>query len=98
MGSEDVGVFGMSADLKRYEIPVVYFRLGAMDPEKLAAAKAAGKRLPGPHTSHFEPAPEADTRDRRHGHDRGGDRTAAVGAPAGRGRVRRPSQRLTRAQ
>ena len=55
MGSEDVGVFGMSADLKRNEIPVVYFRLGAMDPEKLAAAEAAGKRLPGPHTSHFEP-------------------------------------------
>jgi len=58
MASEDVGVFGMSADLKRYEIPVVYFRLGAMDPEKLAAATAAGKRLPGPHTSHFEPLPK----------------------------------------
>ena len=58
MGSEDVGVFGMSADLKRYEIPVVYLRLGAMDPEKLAAAEAAGKRLPGPHTSRFEPLPE----------------------------------------
>lgn len=58
MGSEDVGVFGMSADLKRYEIPVVYFRLGAMDPEKFAAATAAGKRLPGPHTSHFEPLPK----------------------------------------
>jgi hippurate hydrolase len=58
MGSEDVGVFGMSADLKRYEIPVVYFRLGAMDPEKLAAAEAAGKRLPGPHTSRFEPLPK----------------------------------------
>lgn len=55
MGSEDVGVFGMSPDLKRYEIPVVYFRLGAMDPEKFAAATAAGKRLPGPHTSRFEP-------------------------------------------
>jgi hippurate hydrolase len=58
MGSEDVGVFGMSADLKRNEIPVVYFRLGAMDPEKLAAAEAAGRRLPGPHTSHFEPLPK----------------------------------------
>jgi len=58
MGSEDVGVFGMSADLKRYEIPVVYFRLGAMDPDKLAAATAAGKRLPGPHTSRFEPLPQ----------------------------------------
>lgn len=58
MGSEDVGVFGMSADLKHYEIPVVYFRLGAMDPQKFAAAEAAGKRLPGPHTSRFEPLPK----------------------------------------
>jgi hippurate hydrolase len=58
MGSEDVGVFGMSADLKRNEIPVVYFRLGAMDPEKFAAAEAAGKRLPGTHTSRFEPLPK----------------------------------------
>lgn len=58
MGSEDVGVFGMSADLKRYEIPVVYLRLGAMDPDKLAAAEAAGRRLPGPHTSRFEPLPK----------------------------------------
>lgn len=58
MGSEDVGVFGMSADLKRNEIPVTYFTLGAMDPEKFAAAKAAGKRLPGAHTSRFEPLPQ----------------------------------------
>ena len=57
MGSEDVGVFGMSADLKRNEIPVVYFRLGAMDPAKFAAAEGAGHHLPGPHTSHFEPLP-----------------------------------------
>ncbi len=55
MGSEDVGVFGMSSDLRRHEIPVAYFRLGAMDPEKFTAAQAAGKRLPGPHSSHFEP-------------------------------------------
>jgi hippurate hydrolase len=58
MASEDVEVFGMSADLKRYEIPVVYFRLGAMDPQKFAAAEAAGTQLPGPHNSHFEPLPE----------------------------------------
>jgi hippurate hydrolase len=53
MGSEDVGVFG----LDHQQIPVVYFRLGAMDPQKLAAAEAAGKQLPGPHTSRFEPLP-----------------------------------------
>jgi amidohydrolase len=53
MGSEDVGVFG----LDNQQIPVVYFRLGAMDPAKLAAAEAQGKTLPGLHTSHFEPLP-----------------------------------------
>ncbi len=58
MGSEDVGVLGMSPDLSRQEIPVAYFRLGAMDPQKLAAAQAAGKFLPGPHTSRFLPLPE----------------------------------------
>jgi amidohydrolase len=58
MGSEDVGVFGMSPDLKQNVIPVVYFRLGAMEPAKLAAAEAAGKQLPGMHTSRFEPLPK----------------------------------------
>jgi hippurate hydrolase len=58
MSSEDVGVFGMSADLKRHEIPVAYFRLGAMDPVKFAAATNAGKPLPGLHTSRFEPLPQ----------------------------------------
>ena len=54
MPSEDVGIFGLPG----YQIPVVYFNLGAADPAKLAAAKAAGKELPGPHTSKFEPDPE----------------------------------------
>jgi hypothetical protein len=45
MASEDVGVFGMSADLKRHEIPVAYFRLGAMDPVKFTAAS---NRCPSP--------------------------------------------------
>ena len=58
MGSEDVGVFA----LPKHEIPLVYFRLGAMDPAKLAAAHAAGKELPGPHTSRFEPLPEPTLR------------------------------------
>ena len=58
MGSEDVGVFA----LPNHEIPLVYFRLGAMDPVKLAAARAAGKELPGPHTSRFEPLPEPTLR------------------------------------
>ena len=53
MGSEDVGVFGMDG-----KIPVVYYRLGAMYPDRFAAAQAAGKELPGWHTSKFEPDPE----------------------------------------
>jgi hippurate hydrolase len=58
MGSEDVGVFALPS----HEIPLTYFILGAMDPVKFAAAKAAGKELPGPHTSRFEPLPEPTIR------------------------------------
>jgi amidohydrolase len=54
MGSEDVGVFG----LPTHEIPVAYLKLGAMNPEKFAAATAAGKPMSGLHTSRFEPDPE----------------------------------------
>ena len=54
MGSEDVGNFG----LEGHQIPVVYFRLGAMYPDRFAAAAAEGKVLPGMHTSKFEPDPE----------------------------------------
>jgi hippurate hydrolase len=53
MGSEDVGIFGLDG-----KIPVGYFRLGAMYPDRFAAAQAAGKLPPGPHTSKFEPDPE----------------------------------------
>jgi hypothetical protein len=35
---------------------------GAMDPAKLTAAQAAGKSLPGPHTSLFELVPEPTLR------------------------------------
>ena len=54
MGSEDVGVFGLEGN----QIPVVYYWLGAMYPDRFATAEAAGKPLPGPHTSKFEPDPE----------------------------------------
>ena len=57
MGSEDVGIFGLDG-----KIPVGYFRLGAMYPGRFAAAKVAGKPLPGPHTSKFEPDPEPTLR------------------------------------
>ncbi len=64
MGSEDVGIFGLQnpAYGNPEPIPVVYFRLGAMDPAKLAAAQAAGQTLPGMHTSRFEPLPEPTLR------------------------------------
>jgi hippurate hydrolase len=58
MASEDFGVLG----LEGHKIPTVLFWLGAMDPEKLAAAQAAGKSLPGPHNSRFEPVPEPTLR------------------------------------
>ena len=55
MPSEDFGVFGLATST---HIPTFMFWLNAMDPAKLEAAKAAGKELPGPHNSHFEPSPE----------------------------------------
>jgi amidohydrolase len=58
MASEDFGLFGLDG----HRIPTVMFWLGAMDPLKLAAAQAAGKSLPGPHTSLFEPVPEPTVR------------------------------------
>ena len=58
MASEDFGLFG----LEGHKIPTVLFWLGAMDPVKLAAAQAAGKSLPGAHTSLFEPVPEPTLR------------------------------------
>ena len=58
MASDDVGVFA----LPKHEIPLTFFILGASDPTKLAAANAAGKKLPGPHTSGFEPLPEPTLR------------------------------------
>jgi hippurate hydrolase len=53
MNSEDFGLFG----LPDHKIPSVMFWLGAADPAKLAEAQAAGRLLPGPHTSRFQPLP-----------------------------------------
>jgi amidohydrolase len=57
MGSEDFGIFGQDS-----KIPTVMIWLGAMDPAKLASAQAAGKLLPGLHTSRFAPEPELTLR------------------------------------
>lgn len=58
MGSEDVGIFGDPAFNGGKAIPVVYYRLGAMDPATLAAAQAKGTLPPGMHTSRFAPVPQ----------------------------------------
>ena len=58
MASEDFGTFGLDGR----KIPTVMFWLGAMDPQKFAAAEAAGTLLPGPHNSHFQPDPEPTLR------------------------------------
>ncbi len=58
MPSEDFGLLG----LEGHKIPTVMFWLGAMDPSKFAQAKAAGRELPGPHNSHFEPLPDPTLR------------------------------------
>lgn len=50
MGSEDVGLFTLGG-----KIPGVMFRLGAVDPDKLAHARATGLPLPGLHTAWFAP-------------------------------------------
>ena len=56
--SEDFGILG----LEGRKIPTMMFGLGAIDPEKFRAATAAGKLVPGPHNSRFEPAPEPTLR------------------------------------
>jgi amidohydrolase len=58
MASEDFGALG----LENHQIPTVMFWLGAMDPDKFAAAVKTGKPLPGPHTSKFAPVPETTLR------------------------------------
>jgi hippurate hydrolase len=58
MASEDFGALG----LENHQIPTVLFWLGAMDPEKFAAAAQSGKMLPGLHTGKFAPVPETTLR------------------------------------
>jgi hippurate hydrolase len=58
MVSEDFGMFG----LEGHKIPTFMFWLNAMDATKVAAARAKGEALPGPHNSRFEPSPEPTLR------------------------------------
>lgn len=58
MGGEDFGAYG----LDDHQIPTVFFRLGAVDAERMAASKASGVPLPSLHSSLFWPTPEATIR------------------------------------
>jgi amidohydrolase len=58
MGGEDFGAYG----LEDHQIPTVFFRLGAIDAQRMAAAKSSGMPLPSLHSSLFWPAPEATIR------------------------------------
>lgn len=52
MGSEDFGEFGLDG-----KIPVVMFRVGAVDPAKYEEAKRTGANLPTVHSAYFAPLP-----------------------------------------
>ena len=54
MGGEDFSEFS----LPDHSIPGVNFDFGAVDPQKLAEYKQAGKELPSLHSSKFAPVPE----------------------------------------
>jgi hippurate hydrolase len=56
-GSEDFGVFGRVAG-----VPSMMLRVGAIEPGEFAAAKAAGKTPPGPHSPLFAPDREPTIR------------------------------------
>jgi hippurate hydrolase len=55
--SEDFGVYGRVAG-----VPSVMLRVGAIEPGEFAAAKDAGKTLPGPHSPLFAPDREPTIR------------------------------------
>jgi hippurate hydrolase len=54
MGGEDFSRYGMEEP----RVPISMFWLGTVDPERVAAARARGERLPSLHSSLFAPQPE----------------------------------------
>ena len=58
MGGDDFSEYGRVEP----KIPIAYFWLGAVDPEKYSAAMAAGTPLPSLHSSQFAPLPEPTIR------------------------------------
>ncbi len=73
MASEDFGAFR----LEGHKIPTVMFWLGAMDPEKFAAAQAAGKRPARPPQQPLPTRPRTNPPHRSHRHDLGRHQLAA---------------------
>ena len=58
MGAEDFAEFS----LPDHSIPAVDFRIGAVDPAKIAEYKKEGKQLPSVHSSKFASVPEPTIR------------------------------------
>jgi amidohydrolase len=58
MGAEDVGLLS----LEGYKIPLVYFRVGTIAPERIRRAREGAERLPSLHSSLFAPVPEPTLR------------------------------------
>ena len=54
MGGEDFSEFGRTTD----HVPICLFRLGAVDPVKVAESQRTGMPLPSLHSSKFAPLPE----------------------------------------
>jgi hippurate hydrolase len=54
MGGEDFSQFGRTLD----KVPVCLFRVGAVDPARVAASRRTGETLPSLHSSRFAPLPE----------------------------------------
>ncbi|MDB6168741.1 MAG: amidohydrolase [Verrucomicrobia bacterium] len=58
MGGEDFAEFGRTTE----HVPVCLFRLGAVDPTKVAESERTGVPLPSLHSSRFAPLPEPTLR------------------------------------
>jgi amidohydrolase len=58
MGSEDFGLFG----LQGHKIPILMFRVGAIDAERMANSEKTGVPLPTLHSSLFWPVPDTTIR------------------------------------
>jgi hippurate hydrolase len=54
MGGEDFSQFGLTTE----KVPICMFRLGAVDPAKVAESQRTGVALPSLHSSKFAPVPE----------------------------------------